>query len=118
MPEALVDGSPRSRCVTWGVPIVYRIELAAKLPMTHVSFICSSQAGESPKDIELRLSDGTVIKHTLASLQEWTSPRGARRWSSIRDCGARSWHGSQWGGQLSAPSLVTYAVRGRRVRIT
>ena len=79
MPEALVDGSPRSRCVTWGVPIVYRIELVAKLPVTHANFICSNQAGESPKDIELRLSDGTVIKHTLESLQEWKSPRDAQR---------------------------------------
>ena len=79
MPEALMDGSARSRCVTWGVPIVYRIELVARLPVTHVNFICSNQAGESPKDVEVCLSDGTVIEHTLESLQEWKSPRDAQR---------------------------------------
>jgi len=65
-PEAAVDGNPHSRCVTWGVPIMYRIELVDKLPVTEINFICSDYAsGESPKDVEVTLSDGTVVRKTL-----------------------------------------------------
>ena len=78
MPEAAVDGNPRTRCVTWGVPVLYRIELVDKLPVTHVNFICTNYTGESPKDIEVRLPDGTVIKHTLEVLR-WQKPSDVQR---------------------------------------
>ena len=65
-PDDSADGDVHSRCVVWGVPYAFRIELVDKLPVTEVNFICSDYANEeSPKDIELRLGDGTVIKHTL-----------------------------------------------------
>ena len=81
MPEACVDGNPRTRCVTWGTPIQYRIDLVGKLPITQVNFICEDSAqSQSPKDIEVRLSDGTVIKHTLEVIRpskETPMPRQA-----------------------------------------
>ncbi|MBM4047281.1 MAG: hypothetical protein FJ279_19425, partial [Planctomycetes bacterium] len=68
-PEDSADGDVHSRCVVWGTPYAFRIELVDKLPVTEVNFICSDYAlEESPKDVELRLSDGTVLKHTLERL--------------------------------------------------
>jgi hypothetical protein len=46
-----------------------RIELVDTLPVTEVHLLCSDYAlEESPKEIELRLSDGTVIPRTLERL--------------------------------------------------
>lgn len=71
-PEALVDGNPNSWCVTWGTPIRYRIDLVAALPVKQINFMCSKyDTAQTPKDIEIRLSDGTVIKHSLEAL--WPS---------------------------------------------
>jgi hypothetical protein len=80
MPDQAVDGNPHTRCVTWGVPVRYRIELIARLPVTEVSFICCDYTTEeSPKDIEVRLSDGTVIKHTLEVIRPASSPERPRQ---------------------------------------
>lgn len=80
MPEAAVDGNAHTRCVTWGVPVRYRIELVAKLPVTQVNFICEDSAvSESPKDIEVKLSDGTVIKHTLEVIRPSAENRFPRQ---------------------------------------
>ncbi len=66
MPEAAVDGNVHTRCVTWGVPILYRIELIDRLPVTQVNFICSDYASaESPKDILVTFSDGATVSKTL-----------------------------------------------------
>lgn len=68
-PEALVDGNPNSWCVTWGTPVRYRIDLVAALPITQINFMCSKyNTAQTPKDIEIRLSDGTVIKRALEAL--------------------------------------------------
>ncbi|MCY3024449.1 MAG: heparinase II/III family protein [Planctomycetota bacterium] len=68
-PDDSTDGDVHTRCVVWGVPYAFRIELVDKLPVTEVNFICSDYATEeSPKDIELRLPDGTVIKQTLEKI--------------------------------------------------
>ncbi|MGD0089076.1 MAG: heparinase II/III family protein [Planctomycetota bacterium] len=68
-PDESADGDVHSRCVVWGVPYAFRIELVDKLPVTEVNFICSDYAlEESPKDIELKLADGTVIQHTLEKI--------------------------------------------------
>jgi len=66
MPSDVADGNPHTRCVTWGVPILYRFDLVAKLPVTQVNFICEDYVGcPSPKEVEIRLSDGTALKKTL-----------------------------------------------------
>jgi hypothetical protein len=68
-PEDIADGDVHTRCVVWGAPYAFRIELVDKLPVTEVNFICSDYANEeSPKDIEVRLPDGTVIPHTLEKI--------------------------------------------------
>ncbi|MFQ6130642.1 MAG: heparinase II/III family protein [Armatimonadota bacterium] len=66
MPQDSADGNAHTRCVTWGPPYAFRIELVDKLPVTVINFICSDyEAEQSPKEIEIRLSDSTLIKHTL-----------------------------------------------------
>ncbi|MFQ5809223.1 MAG: heparinase II/III family protein, partial [Armatimonadota bacterium] len=66
MPQDSADGNAHTRCVTWNPPYAFRIELVDMLPVTHISFICSDyEIEQSPKDIEIRLSDGTRIQHTL-----------------------------------------------------
>lgn len=68
-PDESADGDVHSRCVVWGVPYAFRIELVDKLPVTDVNFICSDYAAEeAPKDIEVRLPDGTAIKQTLEKI--------------------------------------------------
>jgi len=68
-PDECADGDVHTRCVVWGVPYAFRIELVDKLPVTEVNFVCSDYATEeSPKDIEVRLPDGTVIPHTLEKI--------------------------------------------------
>jgi len=80
MPEHSADGNPRSRCVTWGVPVLYRIDLVDKLPVTHIHFICSDYTTEAAmKDLEIRLSDGTLIKYTLEVLRPSKENRRPRQ---------------------------------------
>ena len=68
-PDDSADGDVHTRCVVWGVPYAFRIELLDKLPVSDVNFICSDYATEeSPKDIELKLSDGTLIRHALEKI--------------------------------------------------
>ncbi len=68
MAQQSADGNVHSRCVTWGVPIRFRIELVGKLPVSEINFIRSDYAiEETPKDVEIKLSDGTVIKKTLTA---------------------------------------------------
>ncbi len=64
-PEQTADGNTHTRCVLWG-RYRFRIDLVAALPISTINFICSDgQVEASPKDIEVRLSDGTVLTKTL-----------------------------------------------------
>ena len=64
--EDVVDGSVHTRLVMTGTPYRYRMELIDQLPVNQINFICSDYTTETtPKDVEIRLSDGTVLKHTL-----------------------------------------------------
>ncbi|MFW6154948.1 MAG: heparinase II/III domain-containing protein [Planctomycetota bacterium] len=64
-PGQVADGNTHTRCVLWG-QYRFRIDLVAALPISTINFICSDGQGEaSPKDIEVRLSDGTVLTKTL-----------------------------------------------------
>jgi hypothetical protein len=66
MPNDSSDGDVHSRCVLWKPPYALRLELVDKLPVTQINFICSDyEIEESPKEVEIKLSDGTVIKKTL-----------------------------------------------------
>ena len=77
MPEAAVDGNVHSRCVTWGTPRTYRIKLIDRLPITHLNFILSDYATcQAPKDLEITLSDGTVIPFTLELKRPKRGQRG------------------------------------------
>lgn len=75
-PSECIDGNPHTRCVVWGTPVVYRVELIDKLPVTEVAIINDDYATEeAPKDIEIRLPDGTVLTKTLEVLR----PSGRER---------------------------------------
>ncbi|MCI5150912.1 MAG: hypothetical protein D3916_16265, partial [Candidatus Electrothrix sp. MAN1_4] len=66
-PQSLADGNIHTRCVTHGAPpVTYRIDLITQLPVQELNFITSDYAlEETPRDIEITLSEGTVIKKTL-----------------------------------------------------
>jgi Heparinase II/III-like protein/Alginate lyase len=77
MPESAVDGNVHSRCVTWGTPRTYRIRLVDRLPITHLNFILSDYPTcQAPKDLEITLSDGTVIPFTLEMKRPKRGQRG------------------------------------------
>ncbi|MCI5133611.1 MAG: hypothetical protein D3920_00780 [Candidatus Electrothrix sp. AW2] len=66
-PQSIADGNIHTRCVTHGTPpVTYRIDLITQLPIQEINFITSDYAlEETPKEIEITLSGGTVIKKTL-----------------------------------------------------
>ncbi len=67
LPLHSADGNTHTRCVVIGLPYKFRIELVDKLPISEINFICSDYDTEqTPKDVEITLSDGTVIKKTLS----------------------------------------------------
>ncbi|HUS91649.1 MAG TPA: heparinase II/III family protein [Phycisphaerae bacterium] len=68
-PPDVVDGSVHSRQVITGVPYRFRIDLVDELPIEAIHFICSDYANEqSPKDVSVKLSDGTTLNKTLEKL--------------------------------------------------
>jgi hypothetical protein len=68
-PPHVVDGDVHSRQVITGVPYRFRIELVDELPVTAIHFICSDYANEqSPKDVTVKLSDGTSFTKTLEKI--------------------------------------------------
>ncbi|NLF30582.1 MAG: alginate lyase family protein [Planctomycetes bacterium] len=74
-PEQIADGNTHSRCVLWGRYRV-RIDLVEALPISQINFICSDgQVEASPRDLEVRLSDGTVLEKTLDVLRPDRSRR-------------------------------------------
>ncbi|MGB2823534.1 MAG: hypothetical protein WBF17_21320, partial [Phycisphaerae bacterium] len=68
-PPDVVDGSVHSRQVITGVPYRFRIDLVDELPIETIHFICSDYANEqSPKDITVKLSNGTTFTKTLEKI--------------------------------------------------
>ena len=65
-PEDTFDGNPHTRCVVWGLPYTFTIELLDRLPVERLGFAHSDYQKEmAPKDIEIELDDGTRIQHSL-----------------------------------------------------
>ena len=68
-PPHVVDGDVHSRQVITGVPYRFHIDLVDELPIEAIHFVCSDYTAEqSPKDIEVKLSDGTTLKKILGKL--------------------------------------------------
>jgi len=64
------DGNSRSRCVVSYAPYIFRVELVDRLPVTDIHFIMSAYESEAaPRDVEVTLSDGSVLKKTLETLR-------------------------------------------------
>jgi hypothetical protein len=70
-PDSTFDGNTRTRCVLRGAtPYTFTIELPESLPIEKLTFSQSEYATErAPRDIEIGLEDGTVLKHTLELLR-------------------------------------------------
>jgi hypothetical protein len=65
-PPDVVDGNVHSRQVITGVPYRFHIDLVDELPIEAIHFICSDYTAEQcPKDIRVKLSDGTTFEKTL-----------------------------------------------------
>lgn len=76
MPEDSADGNPHTRCVVWGCPYRLTFELVDRVMVTSIQFIQSDYATETaPKDVEVKLDDGTVLTKTL----ELIRPEGRNR---------------------------------------
>ncbi len=68
-PETVIDGNVHSRQVMTGAPYRFRIDLIDELPIDTINLICSDYSAEvSPKDVEIKLSDGTVYRKTMERL--------------------------------------------------
>jgi hypothetical protein len=76
MPEDSADGNPHTRCVVWGCPYRLTFELVDRVLVTSIQFIQSDYATETaPRDVEVKLDDGTVLTKTL----ELVRPEGRNR---------------------------------------
>ncbi len=65
-PQSVIDGNLHSRAVVTGAPYTFNLEFPLAIPIEKIAFAQSDYATEeAPKDIEIRLDDGTVIKKTL-----------------------------------------------------
>ena len=68
-PPHVVDGDVHSRQVVTGAPYRFRIDLVDELPVEAIHFICSDYVNEqSPKDVAVRLSDGTKLTKVLEKI--------------------------------------------------
>jgi len=68
-PEGVIDGNVHTRQVMTGAPYRFRIELIDELPIDTINLICSDYEAEvCPKDVEIKLSDGTVFNKTMERL--------------------------------------------------
>ena len=68
-PPHVVDGDVHSRQVITGVPYRFRMDLVDELPIDAIHFICSDYTNEqSPKDVTVKLSDGTTFRKTLEKI--------------------------------------------------
>jgi len=68
-PPAVVDGNVHSRQVVTGAPYRFHIELIDELPIEAIYLIDSDYVNETcPKDIEVKLSDGTTYRKSLEKL--------------------------------------------------
>lgn len=66
-PQALLDGNPHTRAVVTGTPYVVQITLPFRAPVERLSFAQSDLNNEAaPKELEIVLDDGQVLRHTLA----------------------------------------------------
>ncbi len=64
-PEETFDGNPHSRCVVWGLPYTYTIDLPVAVKVERIDITFSDYKELAAKDIKIELDDGTVIKQTL-----------------------------------------------------
>ena len=65
-PEASFDGNLHSRQVVSGAPYTFTIELPFRVMIERLAFADSDYETEmAPKDIEIALDDGTVLRQTL-----------------------------------------------------
>lgn len=65
-PEAAFDNNIHTRQVMTGVPYTFSIELPLRLPVDRIAFAHSDyETEQAPKDVEIALEDGTVLRHTL-----------------------------------------------------
>ena len=66
-PEATFDSDVHTRCVVRGAPpYTFTIDLPFRVPVSRLAFAHSDYASErAPKDIEIALDDGAVLRHTL-----------------------------------------------------
>ncbi len=68
-PPHVVDGDVHSRQVITGVPYRFHIDLIDELPIEAIHFICSDYTSEQcPKDVVVKLSDGTEYRKELQRL--------------------------------------------------
>jgi len=68
-PPDVVDGNVHSRQVITGAPYRFHIDLVDELPVDAIHFICSDYTAEQcPREVEVKLSDGTTLKKTLEKL--------------------------------------------------
>ncbi len=68
-PENTFDHNGHSRMVVTGVPYTFRIELMDRFPIAKLAFAHSDYTSElGPKDLTVKLDDGTVIPVTLELL--------------------------------------------------
>lgn len=65
-PTMWLDGNPHTRHVVTGVPYTIVIDLPSSIPIAHIALAQSDyQAEQAPKDVEVQLDNGAVVKHTL-----------------------------------------------------
>ena len=80
-PDCCFDGSAHSRCVFTGTPYTLYAELCDRLPIEKIALAQSDYAAEAaPKDIEIRLDDGTTLQKTLELKR---STKGKIDWQEV-----------------------------------
>lgn len=80
-PDDICDGNAHTRSVFTGVPYTFTIELFDKLPIDRLAFAQSDYETEvAPKDLQIELDDGTIIKYTL---EQKPSVKGKPAWQEV-----------------------------------
>jgi alginate lyase/heparinase II/III-like protein len=125
-PEAVLDNNTHTRQVMTGIPYTFTVELPFRILVDRLAFAQSDYATEqAPRDLEIALDDGTVIRHTLELKRPekrkpvWQEVPVRKEVKTVRVTVLSNYPGGEkvnWGG-LAEIAVLTSANLEERFRI-